>query len=65
MKQSIVDGDPDRARVLCQQALATGIPPLEAINRGLALGLVTVGEQFAEGELFLPDLVLAGEAMNR
>jgi corrinoid protein of di/trimethylamine methyltransferase len=64
MKQSIVEGDLDRARDLSQQALAQGISPLEAINRGFALGLTTVGEQFAEGELFLPDLVLAGEAMK-
>ena len=64
MKKSIVDGDPDCARDLCQQALAHGISPLEAINRGFVLGLNAVGEQFAAGEMFLPDLVLAGEAMK-
>ncbi len=64
MKQSILEGDPDRARELSQQALAQGIHPLEAINRGFVLGLNAVGEQFAAGELFLPDLVLAGEAMK-
>jgi trimethylamine corrinoid protein len=64
MKQSIIDGDPDRAKELAQRALAEGINPLEAINRGFVLGLNVVGEQFEKGEMFLPDLVLAGEAMK-
>jgi corrinoid protein of di/trimethylamine methyltransferase len=64
MKQSIIDGDPERARELSLAALEKGIQPLEAINRGFVLGLNVVGEQFAAGELFLPDLVLAGEAMK-
>jgi len=64
MKQSIIDGDPDRAKELAQRALAEGINPLEAINRGFVPGLNAVGEQFEQGEMFLPDLVLAGEAMK-
>ena len=64
MKQSILNGDPDRARELSQRAIAEGIDPLEAINRGFVLGLHAVGEQFVQGEMFLPDLVLAGEAMK-
>lgn len=64
MKQSIIDGDPDRARELSQRAIAEGINPLEAIHRGFVLGLNAVGEQFEQGEMFLPDLVLAGEAMK-
>jgi trimethylamine corrinoid protein len=64
MKQSIMDGDPDRARELSQRAIVEGINPLEAIHRGFVLGLNAVGEQFEQGEMFLPDLVLAGEAMK-
>lgn len=64
MKQSIIDGDPDLARELSQRAITGGVNPLEAIHRGFVLGLNAVGEQFAQGEMFLPDLVLAGEAMK-
>lgn len=64
MKQSIIDGDPDRARDLCQRGLSEGLNPLDAINRGFIPGLSAVGAQFEEGEMFLPDLVLAGEAMK-
>jgi len=64
MKKSIIDGDPERAKELSQRVLAEGIPPLDAINRGFVAGLNVVGEQFQQGEMFLPDLVLAGEAMK-
>lgn len=64
MKQSIIDGDPDRSREVSQRAIAEGINPLEAIQHGFLPGLNVVGEQFELGEMFLPDLVLAGEAMK-
>ena len=64
MKQSIIDGDPDKAKELSSRALSEGMNPLEAINQGFVQGLHAVGEQFEQGEMFLPDLVLAGEAMK-
>jgi len=64
MKQSVIDGDPDRAREVSQRAIAEGMNPLEAIHRGFLPGLNLIGEQFEQGEMFLPDLVLAGEAMK-
>jgi len=64
MKQSIMDGDPDKAKELSLRALREGMNPLEAVNQGFVPGLHAVGEQFEQGEMFLPDLVLAGEAMK-
>ena len=64
MKQSIIDGDPEMAKELSQRALDEDINPLDAINQGFVPGLNAVGEQFEQGEMFLPDLVLAGEAMK-
>jgi corrinoid protein of di/trimethylamine methyltransferase len=64
MKQSVIDGDPNKAKELSLRALSEGMNPLEAINLGFVLGLNAVGEQFEQGEMFLPDLVLAGEAMK-
>ena len=64
MRQSVIDGDADQARALATEALAQGIPPLDAINLGFVPGITYVGEQFGLGELFLPDLVLGGEAMK-
>ena len=64
MKQSIIDGDPDKAKELSLRALSEGMNPLDAVNQGFVPGLNAVGEQFEQGEMFLPDLVLAGEAMK-
>ncbi len=57
MKQSIIDGDPERAAELSRRSIAECVHPLEAINRGFVQGLNHVGEQLEQGELFLPDLV--------
>jgi len=64
MAQSIIDGEPEMAAQLAQQAIEQGIDPLDAINKGYVSGLDYVGEKFAQCEMFLPDLVLAGEAMK-
>jgi corrinoid protein of di/trimethylamine methyltransferase len=64
MEQSILDGDTDVSMELAKQAVALGIDPLEAINQGYIIGVNKMGESFACGEAFLPELVMAGEAMK-
>ncbi len=64
MRRSILEGDPDRAAALAAEGIARGLAPLEAIQRGFVPGLNEVGEGFGKGDLFLPDLVMAGEAMK-
>ncbi|MCP4424676.1 MAG: cobalamin-binding protein [Chloroflexi bacterium] len=64
MTQSIIEGEAEDAERLAQQAIAEGVNPLDAINKGFVLGLDEVGEQFGCGAMFLPDLVLAAEAMK-
>ena len=64
MAQSIIDGEPEDAERLAREALAQGIEPLEAINRGFVPGVDEVGRGFGCGDLFLPDLVRAGAAMK-
>ena len=64
MSQSILDGDADVAVALAKQAIEAGIDPLDAITNGFVLGVNQVGENFACGQAFLPELVMAGEAMK-
>lgn len=64
MAQSVFEGDADKSAELARQALAQGIAPLEAINKGFVLGVNEVGHQYSAGDMFLPDLVMAGEAMK-
>jgi len=64
MRQSIIDGAPDTASSLAEQALAAGMAPIDAINNGYVPGMHDVGEQFARGQMFLPDMMASAEAMR-
>jgi len=64
MAQSITDGEAEIAAELAKQSIAMGIDPLDAINKGFVNGVNYVGDQFSCGNMFLPELVMAGEAMK-
>jgi len=64
MAQSIIDGDTAASAALAKESIEAGIDPLEAINQGFVLGANKVGESFSCGAAFLPELVMAGEAMK-
>jgi corrinoid protein of di/trimethylamine methyltransferase len=64
MTDVIVSGLPDDAQKLARRAVAFGIDPLEAIEKGFKPGMDIVGDGFTKGELFIPDLVMSGEAMK-
>jgi len=64
MRQSIVEGTPEKASVLARQALDQGLSPLEVIDNGFVPGMAEVGEEFASHRMFLPDMLAAAEAMK-
>jgi dimethylamine corrinoid protein len=64
MAASIIDGDSDEAVALARQSIGEGMDPLDAITKGYVVGVNTVGEAFGRGDAFLPELVMAGEAMK-
>lgn len=64
LTQAVVDGEPEDAEALAAQALEQGLDPLECINKGLSPGIDQVGELFATGEYYLPDLIIGGDAMK-
>jgi corrinoid protein of di/trimethylamine methyltransferase len=64
MAKSVMEGEVVEAKKLAQQAVAQSLAPLEAINKGFVAGLNKVGDEFSCGTMFLPDLVMAGEAMK-
>jgi len=64
MARSIIEGEADAAADLARQAIEAGLDPLEAIDHGFVLGIDHVGREFSLENMFLPELVLAGEAMK-
>jgi corrinoid protein of di/trimethylamine methyltransferase len=65
LAQAVIDGEPEDAEELAKQALDQGLDPLTCINEGLTKGIQKVGELFANGEYFLPELIIGAEAMKR
>ena len=64
LAQAVIDGEPEDAEEFAKQALDQGLDPLDCINKGLTPGIDRVGELFATGEYFLPDLIIGGDAMK-
>ena len=64
MRASIEEYDGDAAVVAAQEAIAAGIDPAEALEKGFAQPIREVGEAFHRMEIFLPQLVMASEAMK-
>ena len=63
--RSLVECEPGATADLTQQALEVGKEPLTIINQGLVPGMEIVGEKFQAGEYFLPQMVIAANAMQR
>ena len=63
--RSLVECEPDKTEALTKEALDTGAEPLEIINDGLVPGMEIVGQKFQSGEYFLPQMVIAANAMQQ
>jgi len=64
MAQSIISGEKEDALALAKRSIELNMDPLEAINKGFVVGVNQVGDAFSCGDAFLPELVMAGEAMK-
>ena len=64
LAQAVIEGEPEEAEALAKEALEQGLDPLTCINQGLMPGIQKVGELFADGTYFLPDLIIGADAMK-
>ncbi len=64
LAQAVIDGETDDAVELAKQALNQKLDPLACITQGLTVGIQKVGELFASGEYFLPELIIGADAMK-
>ena len=63
LKEAIITYDKNLARQMATEALEGGIDPGEILD-GTTEVIRKIGDEFAKGELFLPDLVGAASAMS-
>ena len=64
LSMAIIEGDEDKAKEYAKEVLIGKMDPLKAVEQGLSKGMITLGERFEKGEVFLPDLLIAADAFN-
>ena len=65
LSNALIDGDAEVAEAAAVEALNGGRGPLALINDVMIPALTVVGNQFQNGEVFLPELMLAGDAAQQ
>ncbi|MHB0981119.1 MAG: corrinoid protein [Thermoleophilia bacterium] len=60
---AVVAADEEKAVEVAKEAVTLGLDPLKVINEGFTPGMREVGDLFERGTLFLPEVILASEAM--
>jgi 5-methyltetrahydrofolate--homocysteine methyltransferase len=64
IQESLYQGMADEVRAGVQQALASGLPAQEILEKGLITGMDEVGRDFKAGDLFIPEVLACARAMH-
>lgn len=63
LADATVAGDSETTAKLANEALSTGIDAYDAIMEGCATGMKIVSDKYECGDIFVPEILLAAEAM--
>jgi corrinoid protein of di/trimethylamine methyltransferase len=63
LEKSVVSGNKAEAVKNAHAALKAGVKALDAIDNGLVKGMTIVGDKYAVHEMYLPQVLLAADAM--
>jgi 5-methyltetrahydrofolate--homocysteine methyltransferase len=64
LRQSVIDGDLDRAQELVQRAATEDLPADKVLKEGLVSAMAEVGRMFECGEAYVPEMLVAARAMK-
>jgi len=64
IKEAVIDGDEDLAAELAEKVLEEGLNPVDAVQEGFIKGIEEIGNSWKAGEAFLPDVMMAADAMK-
>jgi 5-methyltetrahydrofolate--homocysteine methyltransferase len=62
--QNVIDGDANGVSTGVQAELDAGTAPEDVLNQSLISAMDYVGQQFEEGEFFVPEMLIAARAMQ-
>ncbi len=60
--EAVIEGDDVKAVELSNKAVELGLAPLTVVKEAIQPAMDIVGDRFQEGEAFLPELIVAGDA---
>ena len=64
LKSAILEGDPNKAIEMINEAIKMGIQVKEILNKAILKGAEEAGNLYEKEEFFLADLLMTGDAIN-
>jgi len=64
LSMAVQEGDTEKVKELTKKAIDDGFEPEKILDDGLMAGMETVGVKFAEGEMFIPEVLKSGETLK-
>ena len=65
VSQAVKDGDDKKVIELVEKALASGMPAIDILEKGLVPGVQVLGQLFKDGQVYLPEILISTRAMNK
>jgi 5-methyltetrahydrofolate--homocysteine methyltransferase len=62
--QAVMEGDAEEAASEVQAGLDAGLAASDILNKGCIAAMAEVGQLFEEGEMFVPEMLIAARAMQ-
>jgi 5-methyltetrahydrofolate--homocysteine methyltransferase len=64
LSKSVISGNLAKVKKLTQALIDEAVSPLDIINQGLIAGMGVVGARFKNGEMYVPEVLVAARAMS-
>jgi len=64
LSQSVISGNLKKVKKLTQELIDEGVSPIDIINLGLIAGMGVVGARFKNGEMYVPEVLVAARSMS-
>lgn len=64
LRKSVQAGEEEQVKTLVEEAIRKSLPPRQILEEGMMPAMVEIGERFARGEAFIPELIVAAYAMD-
>ena len=64
ISKAVTDGEEEEAVRKVEEALKSGLPPIEIMQRGIVAGISKAGALWKANEYFLPDVIMAADAFK-